>query len=109
MVDGNPTCDRVRARQVDNVGSQRLLAAAARSGVHDTCLDTAGYSLGAGQLDRAGRHPRDRRQRPAAVFPRRPPAPPGHDPLAYAEERSLDLIPRLREPLAEHDARVAAA
>jgi alkanesulfonate monooxygenase len=111
VVAANPTFAHLRARQVDNVGSQRLLAAAARGDVHDTCLYTAlaaasgalgnstalvgtpetvahallqYYALGATRLLIRG-----------------------YDPLADAEEYGRDLIPRLRELVAEHDAKVA--
>ena len=111
VVAANPTFAHLRARQVENVGSQRLLAAAARSDVHDTCLYTAlaaasgalgnstalvgtpqtvahalleYYALGATRLLIRG-----------------------YDPLSDAEDYGRDLIPRLRELVAEHDAKVA--
>jgi alkanesulfonate monooxygenase len=113
VIAANPAFARLRTRHVDNVGSQRLLAAAERSDVHDTCLYTAlAAASGApgnstalvGTPETVANGLLQYYKLGATHLLIR-----GYDPLADAGEYGRELIPRLRELVAEHDARVAAA
>jgi alkanesulfonate monooxygenase len=112
QIRSSPWAERASQRTVQNVGSQRLLDAARRGEVFDTCLYTAlATATGApgnstalvGSAETVAKALLAYYALGAESLLIR-----GYDPLPDAEGYGRELIPRLRELVAEHDRRAGA-
>ena len=107
QIQSSPWAKRVSQRTVQNVGSQRLLDVASRAEVFDTCLYTAlATASGAPGNSTALVGTAETVAKALLAYyalGARSLLIRGYDPLPDAEDYGRELIPRLRELVAEHE------